>query len=101
MRARLEFLTGGDITAVRNEVAPVPVLPKGQDSPQLLALLRAPRARGSGRIATGTPTHGFTVEAILPTGLMPRRASGDEDEATLVDDIPIVQEDEIRGTTSG
>lgn len=95
------FLTGGDVAAARTEVAPVPVLPKGQDSPQLLALLRAPRARGSRPIATGTPTHGITVEAILSTGLMPRRASGDDDEATLVDDLPIVQEDEIRGTTSG
>jgi CheY-like chemotaxis protein len=96
----LVFLTGGDVTAVRTEVAPVPVLPKGQDSPTLLALLRAPR--GSGRIAAGTPTHGYTVEAVLPTGLMPRRAAGgDDDEATMVDDIPIVQEDEIRGTTSG
>jgi CheY-like chemotaxis protein len=98
----LVFLTGGDVAVVRTEVAPVPVIPKGQDSPQLLALLRGPSARGSGRIAKGTPTHGFTVEAILPTEMIPRRASGDDDdEATMVDDIPIVQEDEIRGTTSG
>jgi CheY-like chemotaxis protein len=96
----LIFLTGGDVTAVRTEVAPVPVLPKGQDSPPLLSLLRAPR--GSGRIATGTPTHGYTVEAVLPTGLVPRRTEVDDSgEVTLVDDIPIVQEEEIRGTTSG
>jgi CheY-like chemotaxis protein len=91
----LVFLTGGDVTSIRTEVAPVPVLPKGQDSPQLLGLLRQPRA-----IAAGTPTHGYTVEAVLPTGLIPRRAQlGDDDEATLVDDI--VQDEPIRGTTFG
>jgi CheY-like chemotaxis protein len=52
----LVFLTGGDVMEVRARVGSVPVMPKGQDSPPLLALLRASIVEA--RLARGTPAHG-------------------------------------------
>jgi DNA-binding NtrC family response regulator len=51
----LVFMTGGDVAAVSARVA-VPVLPKGQDSPPLLAQLR--RAPIDARFAIGTRRRG-------------------------------------------
>jgi DNA-binding response OmpR family regulator len=39
----LVFITGGDLAPIQAQVGSVAVLPKGQDSPALLALLRRPR----------------------------------------------------------
>lgn len=52
----LVLMTGGDPAQVRAASDGVPVFPKGQDSPQLIELLRRASLR---RVALGTPSRGI------------------------------------------
>jgi len=57
MLARLVFMTGGDLASAERQAHGAPVLPKGQDSPQLLRVLD--RSLRRPRLAMGTPPCGI------------------------------------------
>jgi CheY-like chemotaxis protein len=95
LSSAIVFVTGGDVMEVRARVGAVPVVPKGQDSPPLLAHLR--RSVIEARLARGTPARGIRAVSAegLPLEPMPMPAippppafslpEEPEDEPTLVD----------------
>jgi len=64
MLRRLVFMTGGDLCSAERQAHGAPVLPKGQDSPELLRILDGALRRP--RIATGTPPLGVRARRNTP-----------------------------------